>query len=90
MQITTNKGKAFDVLYIGAVYRNGNRMMIELGDDRPFAEIATDFDGLDTITREDSIRPGVKEVYEGFTRLVGMQLNASAGTIRLTLEKGDA
>ncbi len=90
MQITTNKGKTYDILFIGTLIRNGSRVMIEMKYDRPMAEIAVDFDGLTIITKTDADRPGVKEVYEGFTRLTGMQHNKQAGTIRLTLEKDDA
>lgn len=87
MQIKTNRGKTFDALFAGAILRNGNRMMIELKDDRAFSEIAADFDGLDTITRTEEARPGVSEVYEGFSRLIGIALNEQTGTVRITLSK---
>lgn len=93
MQITTSKGKTFDVGFIGALLRDGNRMMIELADARPFAEIAADFDGLETIKRENEhVKPGVisYEIYEGFTQLVGMQRNRETGAVRLTLERNGA
>ena len=90
MQITTSKGKTFDVRFIGTLLRNGGRMMIELADDRPLWEIAEDFDGLSAVTKTDDMKPGVKEVYEGFTQLVGIQRNKGNGTVLLTLEKGDA
>lgn len=87
MQIVTSKGKTFDVNYIGTLIRNGNRVMIDIDDDRHFAEIAADFDGLETVTKTDENRPGVKEIYEGFTRLTGMARNVQDGSVRLTLEK---
>ena len=90
MKIATSKGKTFDIRFIGATLRGGKRMMIELEDSRPLWEIAEEFDGLSTITKTDSARPGVKEIYEGFSRLVGIQRNADNGTVRLTLEKDDA
>lgn len=90
MQITTSKEKTFNIRFIGALLRNGNRMMIELEDARPLCEIAADFDGLSTITKTDDLKPGVKEVFEGFTQLVGIQRNKGNGTVLLTLEKGDA
>lgn len=90
MQITTNRGKTFDVTFIGALNRFAYRVLIEMKDDIPLADLAADFDGLTTITKTDADRPGVKEVFEGFTRLTGMQHNKQAGTIRLTLEKDDA
>lgn len=90
MEITTNRGKAFDAIYIGTLIRNGMRLMIEMKSTCPLAQIAIDFDGVETFTVTHADRPGVKQVYEGFTRLTGMQHDKQAGTIRLTLEKDDA
>ena len=90
MQITTSKNKTFEIRFIGALLRNGNRMMIELEDARALSEIAGDFEGLDTITKTDSTRPNEKTIFEGFTQLVGIQRNKGNGTVLLTLEKGDA
>ena len=89
MQITTSKEKIFDIIFIGALMRDGNRVVIELEDDRALSEIAADFEGLETITKTDSIKPNDKEVYEGFTKLVSIHCNKAAGTVRITLEKGD-
>lgn len=89
MKILTNDGKTFDITFIGALLRDGNRVMIELKDDRTLSEIAADFENLETITKTDSARPNVKEVFEGFTQLVSIQRNKATGTVRLTLEKGD-
>ena len=63
--------------------------MIELADSRTLAKIAADFDGLTTITKTDSTRPNVTETYEGFSNLIAIQQNTAAGTVRLTLERGD-
>lgn len=89
MQITTNSGKTFDINWMWATNRFGNRLMIELVDNRAFSQIAADFEGVDTITKTDSKHPNVKEVYEGYTKLVGMSKENYEGVIRLTLEKGD-
>lgn len=93
MQITTSKDKVFNVEFIGALLRDGSRMIIELADERPLAEIAADFDGLESIKAEKEVSKTtakVYEMYEGFTKLVGIQRNKAAGTVRLTLERGDA
>lgn len=90
MQIITSRGQTFNIQFIGALLRNGNRLMIELKDERPIWEIAEDFDGLSMITKTDDLKPGVKEVFEGFTQLVGIQRNKGNGNVLLTLEKGDA
>jgi hypothetical protein len=90
MEIKTSKGHTYEVRFIGAMLRNGKRMLMEMVDDRPLAEIAADFDGLKTITKTDSTRPNVKEVYEGFTRLVGINRDTgSDGVVRLTFERDD-
>lgn len=89
MNITTSKGKTFDINFIHVPLRDGNRVMIDLADSRTLAKIAADFDGLTTITKTDDIRPNVTETYEGFTRLVAIQRNTAAGTVRLTLERSD-
>lgn len=88
MQIKTSKGGTFDVIFADKLLRNGSKIMIELADDRPFEEIAADFDGLETVTRLDA--PDIDHVFRGYSRLVGMQINEDAGTVRLTLKKGDA
>ena len=89
MKITTNSGRMFDVSWIGATNRFGNKLMIELKDDRALSEVASDFEGVELIVKEDERHPGVKEVYEGFTHLVSMSKENADGVIRLTLEKGD-
>lgn len=90
MKITTSKGKTFDILFIssGASFRG--KALIELEDDRTLSEVAEDFEGVDTITKTDELRPGVSEVYSGYTRLISVQRNTETGTVRLMLEKGDA
>lgn len=88
MTITTNRGKTFDIRFIHIPLRDAGRVMIEYADERALADIAADFDGLETITKTDDIRPGAKEVFEGFSHLVGIQRNTAAGTVRLTLERG--
>lgn len=87
MKIMTNDGKCFDIIFIGTLLRDGRRVVIELTDDRALSEIAADFEGVETITKTDSARPSVKEVYEGFTQLVDIRRNTAAGTVRLTLER---
>ncbi len=90
MTITTDSGKTFDINWIGATNRFGNKLMIEMVDDRALSQIAADFEGVGTITKTDSKKPDVEEVYKGFSKLVGMSKENFDGVIRLTLEKGDA
>lgn len=90
MKITTSKGKTFPIVSIVEMFRNGNQILIDLPDDRLLSEVAADFEGLETITMTNTKKPGKKEVYEGFTHLADVHQNKAAGTVRLTLEKGDA
>lgn len=87
MKITTSKNKTFDIIFIGELMRDGNRIVIELVDNRKFSKIAADFEDVETITMTNSKKPNKKEVYEGFTHLAGIQENKAAGTVRITLEK---
>lgn len=92
MQITTSKDKTFEVEFMGLLLRDGSRVMIELADSRTLVEIAADFDGLESIKLEKDVsktKGKVYEMYEGFTQLVNIQRNKAAGTVRITLEKGD-
>lgn len=87
--IMTNRGTKHSINWILTTARNANKLVIDLKDERPLAEIAADFDGLETFTKTDDNKPGVKEVYEGYSGLVSIQRNGEAGTVRLTLEKGE-
>ena len=87
MQITTSKGKTLDIVHIGALLRNGNRLMIELKDHRALSEIASDFEGVETITKTIDEKPNEKTIFEGFTHLVSIQRNVDMDTVRLTLDK---
>lgn len=89
MQLTTNKGKTFEINYIWPTTRNGEKLMIELEDSRTASQIVADFDGVEVFEKTEKKKPG-KEVFEGFTRLVGYSSENFDGVIRLTLEKGDA
>lgn len=90
MRIETSAGKVFSIRVMCEALRNRNQVLIELEDDRPFAEIIKDFEGLTFIKRYHGEKSTVYEMYEGFTKLVAIRRNTSAGTARLTLEKGDA
>ena len=89
MTITTNTGKTFDVTFVGEMLMNERRLLIEYSDVRPLSAIASDFDGLETITKSDIDRPCNDEIYNGFNRLVEVHRNTAAGTVRLTLERSD-
>ena len=89
MKIETSKGKTFNIEFICSPLRDGSKVIIEMEDARPLAEIADDFDGLESIKKTVSGRndKAVYEMYEGFSRLVGIQRDTVSGSVRLTLEK---
>lgn len=87
MKITTSKGKAFDIEFICSPLSTPEHVIIETNDTRPLSEIAADFEGLESIKKEDDTRgSSVYEMYEGFSRLVEIHRYAD-GSVRLTLEK---
>lgn len=90
MRIETSAGKVFPIRVMCEALRNKNQVLIELEDDRPLIKIIKDFDGLTFIKRYQAEKSTVYEMYEGFTKLVAIQRKTDAGTVRLTLEKGDA
>lgn len=88
MTITTSSGKTLDVNYIWPDH-NG-RVMIELKDDRPLAEVAADFEGVKTLIKTDARKPGVEEIYTGYTQLIAVSRDNYEGVTRLIIKKGDA
>jgi len=89
MKIMTNDGREYDIRVICTSMRNKNTVLIELDDDRPLAQIAADFDGLESFIKCDEAIEGVFETYEGFCNLISIQRNKTAGTVRIAIGKGD-
>lgn len=87
MTVKTSRGKTFEINWAWCRNLRGDQMMIELKDDRPMAEIALDFDGVETFEIQNEKNPNVKEVYTGYTRMVIMSRDNADGVIRLTLAK---
>lgn len=86
MKITTSKGKTFDVNWAFGPTSASGSLMIELADNRHLSEIAADFEGNSKIEKTDKTKPGVIEVYEGFTELAIIQRNKN-GSVLVKLEK---
>lgn len=86
MKITTNKGKTFDVNWAFGPTSASGSLMIELADNRLLSEIAADFEGNSKIEKTNETKPGVTEVYEGFTELTIIQRNKN-GSVLVKLEK---
>lgn len=62
MKIETSKGKNFNIEFICSPLRDGSKAIIEMEDARPLAEIAADFDGLESIKKKtrDAVRAFMK------------------------------
>lgn len=86
MKITTNKGKTFDVNWAFGPTSASGSLMIEIPDNRLLSEISADFEGNGKIEKTDKAKPGVTEVYEGFTELTIIQRNKN-GSVFVKLEK---
>lgn len=85
-EIKTSRGKTFEVGFIGVPMRNVGRLMFEVKDGRTLSLIAADFDGLESISKTDDLRPGETVLYEGFSELTGLSRQTD-GSVRITLEK---
>lgn len=86
MKITTSKGKTLDVNWAFGPTSESGSLMIELTDNRLLSEIAADFEGNSRIEKTDETKPGVTEVYEGFTKLAAIQRNKN-GSVFVKLVK---
>lgn len=86
MKITTSKGKTLDVNWAFGPTGESGSLMIEIPDNRLLSEIAADFEGGSKIEKTDKAKPGVTEVYEGFTELTIIQRNKN-GSVFVKLEK---
>lgn len=83
------EGRETEIRVITQHLRSKNKILIELDDDRPLAQIAAEMDGLASfkIVRGDAA--GVYEMYEGYDSLISIQ-KTETGRVRLTLERRDA
>lgn len=86
MKITTSKGKTLDVNWAFGPTSASGSLMIEIPDNRLLSEIAADFEGNRKIEKTNETKPGVTEVYEGFTDLTIIQRNKN-GSVFVKLEK---
>ncbi len=84
MTITTSRGQTFDVNWAWASHTK-KQLRIELNDTRCIADIAADFDGLETISRKSDTEGD--KLYEGYNRLTAVLQNTASGTVQLILEK---
>ena len=86
MLIELSTGKSFEVNAI-ALYTHKNQVLIDMNDSRTFGEIATDFDGVETITRVIADDGSAYEKYVGYTKLFSITM-IDNGRVRIVLAKG--
>lgn len=86
MKITTSKGKTLDANWAFGPTSGSGSLMIEIPDNRRMSEIAADFEGNSRIEKTDETKPGVTEIYEGFTELAAIQRNKN-GSVLVKLAK---
>lgn len=86
MKITTNKGKTLDANWAFGPTSESGSLMIEIPGNRRLSEIAADFEDNSRIEKTDETKPGVTEIYEGFTELAAIQRNKN-GSVLVKLAK---
>lgn len=86
MKITTSKGKALDANWAFGPTSESGSLMIEIPGNRRLSEIAADFEDNSRIEKKDETKPGVTEIYEGFTELAAIQRNKN-GSVLVKLAK---
>lgn len=87
MNVTTNKGQTFDVLWCWGPLHDADEVMLALHDDRPIPEIALDFDGLTELTATD--KDGKARPYIGYSELRGITRNRGSNKVTITLERSE-
>lgn len=86
MTVTTDRGKTFEVNYAWGPVRSTGELMIELKEDaRKISEIAADFEGVQTLKREDEHEGNMS--FTGFTELRSITRGRKAGGVLLAIGK---
>ena len=85
MKVTTNRGKAFDVLWCWGPLRDADEVMLCMMDARPLPEIAADFDGLDSLTRTAENEKDMN--FSGYSRVRHISRKRGTEEVTITLEK---
>lgn len=85
MTITTSMGKTFNVDWAWAPVGSDKRLMIQYEDARRISEIAGDFDGLQSIIREDENEGDA--TYTGYSALVSVIRYGDK--VQIALKRGD-
>lgn len=67
MNVTTSKGKIFDIDWMWGPVGIDDDLMLQMHDGRPLSEIAADFEGCDHFHRESELEGNMD--WDGYTVL---------------------
>lgn len=82
MKLTTSKGHAYEVDWIDEISTGG--VFMQMADDRALSSIASEFEGLEWMKREDA-NQGDK-LFEGYSTLDSIK-RVDKGIVILSFEK---
>lgn len=71
MKVKTSRNKTYDVVYVDGPTRLTGNVMLRMADSRPILEIGAEFDGLETMEREDPNQGN--KTWAGYTQLVAVR-----------------
>lgn len=84
MTITTNRNQTYTVDWIDSLLTDPKKLLMQMEDARPIAQIVPDFDGLTRIDRVSETQGD--KTYEGYTSLTGIS-RKNDGKILITMER---
>lgn len=85
MKKLTANGKTFDVNYT-LPQGKGTGLAISLSSDEPLSAIAAAFEGCQSMKATHDDKPGVTELYDGYTTLTGIS-RLESGAVRVVLAR---
>ena len=80
-------GMTYEIDFITSTSNEKSQIIIELDDSRLLSEIASDFEGRETIIRKTNNQPEISTTYSGFTELIDIRRNQANQSVRITLKK---
>ena len=88
MTVTTSKGKTFTIDWMWGPVGINEDLMLQMNDDRPISDIASDFEGIDHFHRESEDEGNMD--FDGYTVLTSIlrpNYFRDPDSIQITLSK---